>query len=258
MRTPLAILALLGALPALAQGSEKHWYADLHWYRPSLEGHYDDVSGSNPVSVDLKDDLALARKGTHAGFGVEYQGPRFGVEFSRNAQDYAGLNQINRNVVINGQTFTANSVVSSTVKLTETTLNWTIRCFARPEFWIGLDLGARALETEIRASGVNALTGVRAEATYKTTLPVPQIGPSLGFVAAGGRVVGRAGYHLLAYKGASYNQFGADLRFFPISWLGVRAFAEVERTRVPRDSIKDQMDARLDRSGLGLGIVARF
>jgi hypothetical protein len=258
MRTPLAALALLCALPALAQGTEKHWYADVHWYRPTLEGHYDDLSGSNPISVDLKNDLALARKGTHAGFGLEYQGPRFGVELSRNEQDYAGLNQVSRDIVINGQTFTANTVVTSSVKLTETTFNWTIRCYTLPQFWVGLDLGARALETEINASGVNALTTVRAAATYKTTFPVPQIGPSLGFVAAGGRVVGRAQYHLLTYKSCTYNHFAADLRLFPISWLGVRAFADVERFRVPRNSVKDNMDARLDRSGLGLGIVARF
>lgn len=258
MRTLPAALALLAALPALAQGMEKHWYADVHWYRPTLEGHYDDLSGSNPISVDLKDDLALARKGAHAGFGLEYQGPRFGVEFSRDQQDYAGRNQVSRDIVVNGQTFTANTVVNSSMKVTTTALNWTIRCYTTPSFWIGLDLGARALETEIHANGVNALTAVQASANYKTTFPVPQIGPSLGFVAADGKLVGRALYHLLAYKGCTYNHFGADLRFFPISWLGLRAFGDVERFRVPRNSIKNDMDARLDRSGLGLGVVARF
>jgi len=258
MRTTLATLVLLSALPALAQGMEKHWYADVHWYRPSLDGHYDDLSGSSPISVDLKDDLALGRQGSHPGFGLEYQGPRFGVELSRDQQDYSGRNRVSRDITIDGQTFSASTVVTSSLKATTTTFNWTIRCFTLPEFWIGLDLGGQALETEIRASGEDPLSATTTTADYKTTFPVPQIGPSLGFVAAGGRLVGRGMYHFLAYKGCTYNNFGADLRYFPISWLGMRVFAESERFRVPKDSLKNNLDARLDRSGVGLGIVARF
>jgi hypothetical protein len=256
MRILPPTFALLAALPALAQGMEKHWYADVHWYRPTLDGHFNDLSGSNPISVDLKDDLALERQGTHAGFGVEYQGPRFGVELSRDQQDYGGRNQVARDIVIDGQTFSAQSVVSSTFKAATTTLNWTIRCYTLPSFWVGVDLGVRAVEAEIHVSDVDA--AAQASASYRTTFPVPQVGPSLGFVAADSRLVGRATYHLLFYDGATYNYLGADLRFFPISWLGVRAFADMERFRVPRDSIKDTLDARMDRSGLGLGIVARF
>lgn len=258
MRTPLAILALLTALPVLGQGAERHWYADVHWFRPSLDGHYDDLSGSNPIQVDLKDDLGLGRTGNHVGFGLEYQGPRFGLEFSRDQQDYAGQQRVTRDITIDNQTFQANTTVASTLKATRTDLNWTIRVFKGPSFWAGLDLGARALETEISATGVQPSTALVVTANYKTTFPVPQFGPSLGFVAAGGRLVGRARFHFLAYKGSTYNNFGADLRYFPISWLGVRAFVEDERFKVPKDSIKSGMDARLDRSGFGFGVVARF
>jgi hypothetical protein len=94
--------------------------------------------------------------------------------------------------------------------------------------------------------------------TYKTTLPVPQAGPSLGFTALSGRVVGRASYHLLAYKGCTYSHPGVDLRMFPLKWLGIMAFAEAEHFRVPQGSIKSDLDITMDRSGTGLGLVARF
>jgi hypothetical protein len=65
-------------------------------------------------------------------------------------------------------------------------------------------------------------------------------------------------FHLLGYKGATYRHAGADLRFFPISWLGVRAYFDNEHFRVPKGSIKDDLDILLDRSGTGLGIVFRY
>jgi len=258
MRFPLVSLLLLTTLPALAQGAESHWYLDVHRFTPSLSGHYQGTSDGNPFQVDLKDDLALAKDKTKIGYGLEYQGTRFGLELSRDEQDYAGSNRIQRNVTINGQTFAANTVVTSTFKATNDTLNWTIRYLTWPQFWLGLDLGARATETEIHAASTSGLLGATVTADYKTTLPIPQVGPSLGFTALRGRVVGRAMVHVLAYKGASYTHSGADLRFFPLSWLGVRAFVDAEHFRVPRGSIKSDLDITLDRSGAGLGVVARF
>lgn len=258
MRFPLASLLLLTTLPALAQGVENHWYVDVHRFTPSLSGHYQGTSDGNPFLVDLKDDLALAKDKTRIGYGLEYQGTRFGLELSRDEQDYAGSNRVQRDITIDGQTFSANTQVISSFKATNNTLNWTIRYWTWPQFWLGLDLGARVTQTEIHAVGTNGLSQITATADYKTTLPVPQIGPSLGFTALRGRVVGRAMFHLLAYKGSSYTHAGADLRFFPLSWLGIRAFVDAEHFRVPKGSIKSDLDITLDRSGTGLGVVARF
>ena len=257
MRLSMA-LVLLAAWPAFSQGVEKHWYLDVHRFAPSLTGHFQGTSNDQPIDVDLQNDLGLSKDKAKLGFGAEYQGPRFGLEFSRDEEDYAGANKITRAITINGQTFTAGTLVYSSLKATNNTLNWTIRALSRPQFWLGLDLGVRATQVEINANGNAPFTGVNATANYKTTLPIPQIGPSLGFVAAGGRVVGRGMFHLLGYKGSTYTHSGADLRFFPISWLGVRAYFDNEHFRVPKGSIKDDLDVLLDRSGTGFGLVARF
>ena len=258
MRFFLAPLVLAAALPAYSQGAERHWYFDVHRYAPSFEGHYLDTSGDNPVDVDLVRDLGLKKDSTKIGFGLEYQGPRFGVELSRDEQDYKGLNQVARKININGTDFDASTLVSSRLKATTSTFNWTIRAFKRPQYWIGIDLGARATQMEIAASGVEIVSQVAASATYKATLPVPQLGLSAGFVALDSRLVGRAYYHYLGFKGASYSHPGADLRFFPISWLGLRVFTDGEHFKVPKGSVKDTIDIALDRSGTGLGIVARW
>ena len=113
----------LAALPAHSQGAERHWYFDVHRYAPSFEGHYVDTSGNNPVDVDLGRDLGLKKDSTKIGFGLEYQGPRFGVELSRDEQDYKGLNRVARTININGTDFNANTLVSSSLKATTNTFN---------------------------------------------------------------------------------------------------------------------------------------
>ncbi len=258
MRPALASLILMASLPAWSQGVEKHFYLDVHWFAPGIEGHFVDTSSSNPIDVDLKNDLGLTRDQTKLGFGAEYQGTRFALELSRDEQTYKGSNRITRDIVVDGQTFTADTVVTSSLKATNNTLNWTIRCLAQEHFWVGIDLGARVTQFEINATGLNPPTGTEVTANYKTPLPAPQIGPSVGFQAADGRVLGRAYFHFLAYKGATYTHPAADLRFFPISWLGLRVFADAEHYKVPQGSIKSDLDVNLDRAGTGLGVVVKF
>jgi hypothetical protein len=68
----------------------------------------------------------------------------------------------------------------------------------------------------------------------------------------------RAYYHLLSRSGATYRRAGADVRYFPVRWLGLRANFESEGFDVPRGSIDDQTALSLDKDGLGLGVVFRF
>jgi len=71
-------------------------------------------------------------------------------------------------------------------------------------------------------------------------------------------VIGRGYYHLLSYKGASYHHVGGDLRFFPVTWLGIRVFTDTEKLDVPNHSIKDDLEVGLNRQGTGFGVVLRF
>jgi hypothetical protein len=258
MRLSLLTLGLLAALPIHAQDLVRYWYFDVHQTKPTLEGHFEGKQDGNDFRMDLKDDLALAKDKTKIGFAVEYQGPRFGLELSMDGQDYLGTNMVNKKVSINGQTWTAGARLTTSVKATNTTFNWTIRALTWPQFWIGVDLGVRGMGVDLKASGIEPFTQVQASAGYKITIPIPQLGLSTGFNAFGGRLIGRGFYHYLGYSGASYSHIGADLRYFPVQWLGVRAFTDTESFKIPKGSAKQDADIGLDRAGTGFGVVVRF
>ena len=81
MRFPLASLLVLASLPAFAQGVESHWYLDVHRFTPTLTGHFNDISGGNPIDVDLQNDLALSKSKTKIGFGLAYDHFRSEADF---------------------------------------------------------------------------------------------------------------------------------------------------------------------------------
>lgn len=257
-RTALA-LALAPCLPLLSGDPDRTFQIDLHRVAPTFEGHFKGMQDGKPLRVDLQEDFGLQKDSTKPGLGLEYQGPRFGVEFSGEEQDYRGHNFIQKDVQINGTTFHAGAMVDSNVKLRDYTFNWTIRALARPQFWIGIDLGARVWDLEMTASAYEPLTTAYvAPVTEKVPLPIPQIGLSSGFNALDKRIVAKAYYHLLSAKGATYHHAGADLRCFPLRWLGVRVFTETQKLDVPNGSVKDDLEILLNRQGTGFGIVLRF
>ena len=254
-----AVLALVASMPLLAEDLDRTFQFDVHRVGPTFEGHFKGMQDGKPLAVDLQSDFGIQKDTTKVGFGLEYQGPRFGFELSAEEQDYKGHNFLQKDVQLNGSTFHAGAMVDSTVKLKDYTVNWTIRALKWPQFWIGIDLGARIWDLEMTASAFEPLTTAYIpQVTEKVPLPIPQIGLSTGFDAFEKRVVGRGYYHLLSYKGASYHHVGGDLRFFPVKWLGVRVFTDTEKLDVPNHSIKDDLEVGLDRSGTGFGVVIRF
>ncbi|MBI1752808.1 MAG: hypothetical protein HY014_14570 [Acidobacteria bacterium] len=257
-RTTL-VLGLVTCAPLLSGDLDRTFQFDLHRVGPTFEGHFNGVQNGKPLRVDLQNDFGLQKDSTKLGLSLEYQGPRFAVEFSGEEQDYRGHNFIQKDVQLNGSTFHAGALVDSDVKLRNYTFNWTIRAFARPQFWIGIDLGARVWDLRMTASAYEPLTTAYVPpVTEKVPLPIPQIGLSTGFNAFDKRIVAKGYYHLLSAKGATYHHAGADLRYFPVRWLGVRVFTDTEKLDVPNGSVKDDLEIRLDRQGTGFGVVLRF
>ncbi len=255
MRLPL-LAAVLSTLPALAQVPASHWNVDLGLFGPTFDGHYEDAS--KPERFDLSSDLGLAKDGAKPGLGIEYNGPRFGLRLSMDAQDYKGSRRLNREITIDNKKFGPGSSVDSTLKLTAYDLNWTIRVYRWEQAWVGVDLGIHAWNLDMKVRGTDAATGVYRDAGTSIPVPIPQLGLSVGGNFLNGQITTRGSYHFLSRSGATYTRLTADVRYFPLNWVGARLFIEKEGFDFPKGSVNDDVDAKLDRDGVGFGVVFRF
>ncbi len=164
---------------------------------------------------------------------------------------------VSRTVTVDGTTYLAGTRVLSHLKLASVDGVWTIKFARDTDTWLGFDLGVQAWTVDLDATSV-PVVGAPSRSDVRVTAPIPQIGLSGGSRGYNGAVEAKAYVHYLGYQGAKYTLYGLDIRAYPVSWFGLRAFYEGGRLAVPRGSIKDDLDLELDRKGVGLGAVVRF
>lgn len=248
--------AQLGAPYQASQGFQRTWTLGAQSYGPTLTGHFEGTQKGQPISLDLDGDLGLGKDKINPGLFFDYQGPRFGFQVSTGAAEYKGDRTISRPITLNGTPYIAGTRVLSHVKLTSVDGIWTIKFVREADSWLGFDLGFQSWTLDMDATSTDTASPVAASTQVKA--PIPQIGLSGGSRGYNGAVESKAYIHYLAYKQAKYTLFGADFRIYPVSWFGLRAFYEGSSFKVPKGSIKDDLDFRLDRKGVGMGAVVRF
>ena len=252
-----AAFAQLGAPNPPAPGFQRTWTLGLQRYDPSLSGHFQGVQDGQPIAVDLDADLGLGKDKVTPGFFVDYQGPRFAFQVSSGSSEYRGDRIVTRSFTVDGKTYTAGTRVQSHVKLANVDGVWTIKFVRDTDTWLGFDLGVQAWTLDLDANSVPTVGSPVASST-RVTAPIPQVGLSGGSRGFNGAVEAKAYVHYLGYKSAKYTLYGADLRVFPVSWFGLRAFYESGSFDVPKGSIQDDLEVKLDRKGAGFGAVVRF
>jgi hypothetical protein len=249
--------AQLGAPTQPATGFQRTFTLGAQSYGPTLTGHFTGVQDGKPFDVDLNSDLGLGRDKTTPGFFLDYQGPRFGFQVTSGSTEYRGNQMVSRDFTVNGVPFHATTQVLSHVKLASLDGTWTIKLISESNAWIGLDLGAQVWTVDMDAAAPTDPAGPAAAST-QVKAPIPQIGLSGGSRGYNGAVESKVYFHYLGYKQAKYTMYGLDLRIFPVSWFGLRAFYEAGKLDVPKGSIKDDLELQLERKGLGFGAVLRF
>ena len=259
----IRVAALLLAVPLAAQAPPQKWTLGVHGGNPELTGFYKDI-GSSATSFDLVDDLNLELDKTGMGVHMEYSGSRFGFSMAYSVQDYAGQNRLDREFEIAGKKFSADMSVLSDLSHTVFDVNWTIKLLRHHNGWLGVDLGMQGWYLDVQAEGrveanptlSNEPPSVKVNETYG--VPIPHIGVSGAYQALNNRLQLGGKAHFLAYSGAKYTHFVADARYYFLPWLGVRAYFDAQSFDVPDGAIMDDVELKLDRSGLGFGLVARW
>ena len=249
--------AQLGAPNYAPTGFQPTWSMGGQSYGPTLTGHFQGVQDGQPIAVDLDADLGLGKDKTTPGLFLEYQGPRFAFQVSNGSAEYRGDRVVNRTVTVNGTSYTAGTRVLSHVKLASVDGIWTIKFVRESDAWLGFDLGLQAWTLDLDATSA-PLVGSPTTSSTRIKAPIPQIGLSGGSRGYNGAMEAKAYIHYLGYRSAKYTLYGLDLRVFPVSWFGLRAFYEGGRFDVPKGSIQDDLEVKLDRKGIGFGAVVRF
>ena len=252
-----AAFAQLGGPNAAPAGFLRTWNLGLQSYGPTLTGHFQGTQDGRPTAVDLDGDLGLGKDKTTPGFFLDYQGPRFAFQVSHGSAEYRGDRVVSRTVTVDGTPYPAGTRILSHLKLATVDGVWTVKFVRDADTWLGFDLGLQAFTVDLDATSMPA-AGPATSASTRVTAPIPQVGLSGGSRGYNGAVEAKAYIHYLGYQGAKYTLYGADVRIYPVSWFGLRAFYESGKLDVPRGSIKDDLEFQLDRKGVGLGAVVRF
>ena len=250
--------AQLGAPNYAPAGFRSTWTLGAQTYGPTLTGHFNGTQNGQSLLLDLDADLGLSKDKAAPGFFLDYQGSDYGFQVSSSKAEYRGDRVMTRTVSVSGQDYTAGTQVLSHVKLATVDGIWTIKFVREADAWLGFDLGLQTWTLDMDATSTSIGIVPPVAASTRVTAPIPQFGLSGGSRGYNGAVETKAYVHYLAYKHAKYTLYGADLRVFPVNWFGLRAFYEGGSFNVPQGSVKDDLEFKLERKGMGLGAVVRF
>jgi len=241
---------------------QARWMLGLIRQTPALLGNYYKQSGSSLDSFDIARDLQLARSGAPLGLFVDVMGARFLLHVGTYNVAYRGHAVIEQAVNLDTTSYHPGALVQSEVSLRDYEVDWTTKVWWSDRAYIGVDLGVNYWVIQATAVGQGYLQSDPTTQVLSTTkasmlFPIPQIGISAGLEAFGG-LTARGYFHIVQMKGASYQRFGVDLRYFPLKHWGLRANYEREGFKAPLGSISNNMALRLDKNGAGFGVLVRY
>jgi len=258
------VLLCLGGVTAFAQiGSSSlysaapqlDWTFGVHRSQPTFSATAVGTKDGKASLVDTDADLGLGRSGSPTGAFMEYSGQAHGFRLGYDALRFEGERTLQRNIWLDGVPYSAGTALRSTARLTVLEGLYTYKFLRQADAWVGLDLGAQVLKTELSAL---TLSGPPATSAISPTLVLPQVGISGWSSGAGGLLESRVFYRYFRLHGASFSRYGVDARAYLYPRFGLRVFYEAATAKAPAGSTQGNLDLRADSRLTGMGLVIRF
>ncbi len=247
--------AQIGSPPQYASGPQFDWTLGVHRGSPSFTAAAVGSKNGRISDVHTDADLGLGRSGSPTGAILEYQGQVHGLRFGYDQARFKGDQVLARDIFLDGVAYTAGTRLQSEAKVTVFEGLYTYKFLRQADAWLGLDLGAQVLKTDLAAAD---LSGSAAPQGLHPTLVLPQVGLSGWSSGAGGLLESRAFYRYFRMKGASCSRYGVEARAYLYPRWGLRAFYESGTVRLPAGSLQGDLDFQADSRQSGLGFVVRF
>lgn len=263
MRVVLVLLCLQG-LAAFAQigrtegayaGPRFDWTMGVHRSQPTLSVRAEGSKDGRPSLVDSDSDLGLGRRETPLGFFLEHPGEIHGFHLGYDTYQFEGEQTLPRDIQLDGTSYRAGSGLHSKAKGTVLEGIYTYKFMRQADAWVGFDLGAQYLKTDLSATTLGPSPSTQA---VHPTLLLPQLGLSGWSCAADGLLEYRGFYHYLKFRGVTYTRYGLDARAYLYPGFGLRAFFEKSAVSTSAGASLGDLNLRADSKMSGLGLVIRF
>ena len=247
--------AQLGRPEVVGVGPQLDWTLGVHRSQPTMSASVQGNRDGRLSAVDTDSDLGLRRTGSPLGLFLEYQGQIHAFRLAYDTFRLEGDRALPRDIWLDGLPYATGTALRSKAKIMVFEGLYTYKFIRRSDAWMGLDLGAQFLKSDLSADALSASPTTQVAAP---SLPIPQVGISGWSSGADGLLESRVFYRYFTRRGATCTRYGLDARAYLYPHFGLRAFFEASTIRIPRGSTQGDLDIRMDSRLTGVGMVVRF
>jgi outer membrane protein len=226
-----------------------------YYWRPDFSGEVQvDDNSIIGTTIDAENDLGMDDE-SYPTIEVFFGLGNHHLTLSYTKPDYSGKNNIARNIVFNGQTYTSNTFVESDLKFQMLDLEYQYDFINLEKFLAGFSLGvlakAKYIEGEARLQA--ASLGYDEKETFKVPVPMLGLGLHVGLLAdiLEARVKGAG----VIYSGSTFYDAQADLSFTPIPFVAIHGGYRAMKLKI--DDISD-VSADIEFKGPYAGLTISF
>ena len=223
----------------------------LYWF-PSLTADIKvDDGGVAGDKINLKDTLGIEDE-SFPSFEVFLGHKRHRLTVAYTPVSYSGATMLNQKIVFNGQTFTANTPVNSSLDLRMLDADYRY-AFLDAEngvagFSLGLILQVKFIDGEAKIHAPSLQTG--SDFSFQVPLPMLGLGAHVGLLSD--ILALRAKATGIAYSGNYLYEAQADLSFTPFPFVDIHGGYKVIRLKIDYDDLL--LDSQFTGPYVGLAV----
>lgn len=225
------------------------------YWRPDFSGEISvDENSIIGTNINAENDLGMGNESLPT-LEIFFGQGNHHLTLTYTKADYSGENNIDRDIVFNGQTYMSNAFVKSDLKFQMLDLEYQYDFINLENVLAGLSVGilARAKFIEGEARLQAASLGYDEKATFKVPVPMLGLGIHVGLLAdlLEARVKGAG----VTYSGSTFYDAQADLSFTPVPFVSIHGGYRIMKLKI--DDISN-VSADIEFKGPYAGLTISF
>jgi outer membrane protein len=192
-----------------------------YWF-PSFDGNVKvDEASIIGTNINFKQDLGIEDE-NYPSVEVFLGGGRHHLSLTHTSIDYSGRNTLTEDIIFNGETYTATSLVESSIEYKMMDFLYQYDFLNLENVLAGFSLGVvfqvKYLDGEV---GLKTTTPIDIDEKEDFTLPIPMIGLNLHFGLLADVLEARLRGTAIGYAGNAIYELMADISWTPLPFLDI-------------------------------------